>query len=775
MKYTQKKVGEQYFAFLDNGMRFGPYSNEQELVESISKLDDFVESPASIQDDLSVFVESEKSDGRFRVVIIKAGKSLNGNIYPEDVLKRDYQLFEGTKAFAYNFGGLFDHIPTSKREGMPNGSSPALNMVGLFENVAYEQGKGIVADFVSLNESLTKLLKEAFKKGYKNIIGLSIDALGYAKDNIVKAISKVREVTLVTEPSAGGGFVEILASFNKTNQEVQQMNELIKKLREQFKLSIKDDADVTAVLESINSLLGTKEEKQDAKLVTQVESLKTELAKLVEAQESIKSELEKGEQAKKVQVTATALELALTEAKLNTAIIEKVKKQHINRVMTKEEIDAVVKSEQDAFAAMQESGTFKAGDQSEHAFVNSEPVDNYRKRIEGMLNNGSDFEDKPVKDSFVGFHEAAAEIFGYHNPDKLARLLMNGFALGGPMAANPSSSDRAKMLKESVDRIDASFAYILGTKAKSLQESTITTSDFSTTLGSSIGTYILRSYLKADRHKTWQRIANTVSAKDFNNMNAVIIGGLGDLSDVSENAPYTNIAKPSENVTTYAIGKKGNTLPISYETMVNDRVQLVRRWSSNLGISAMRTLNSGVMSALVTNAAMDYDSVALFHTTHANTTTSAFTQSTLKTGIKAMAVQTELSSGKIASIFPKYILHPVGLNDTVLEAIGAQYTHISSRTETVNNLYLDQFSLEPLVDQDLTALDANNVYLFADPMEYNAIDVAFLNGKQEPDVFVQEQVNVGDVFNADVITFKVRFIFAIAPVDHRPVYGYIVA
>ena len=75
---------------------------------------------------------------------------------------------------------------------------------------------------------------------------------------------------------------------------------------------------------------------------------------------------------------------------------------------------------------------------------------------------------------------------------------------------------------------------------------------------------------------------------------------------------------------------------------------------------------------------------------------------------------------------------------------------------------------------DDVAGSSNDYFLTADPNEVDFIIVGFLNGRQEPELFVQDLEKVGSFFTNDELTYKVRHIYQAAVVDYRGVQGAIV-
>ena len=63
--------------------------------------------------------------------------------------------------------------------------------------------------------------------------------------------------------------------------------------------------------------------------------------------------------------------------------------------------------------------------------------------------------------------------------------------------------------------------------------------------------------------------------------------------------------------------------------------------------------------------------------------------------------------------------------------------------------------------------DANDWCTAADPADIPGIEVGFLDGREEPELFVQDTPNVGSMFAADKLTYKIRHIYGGAVTDFR--------
>ena len=81
--------------------------------------------------------------------------------------------------------------------------------------------------------------------------------------------------------------------------------------------------------------------------------------------------------------------------------------------------------------------------------------------------------------------------------------------------------------------------------------------------------------------------------------------------------------------------------------------------------------------------------------------------------------------------------------------------------------------LKVIVVDDWT--DATDWFLVADPSRIETIEISFFNGRQAPELFVQDQATVGSVFTADKISYKIRHIYGGDVIDFRGFYRQVVA
>ena len=290
---------------------------------------------------------------------------------------------------------------------------------------------------------------------------------------------------------------------------------------------------------------------------------------------------------------------------------------------------------------------------------------------------------------------------------------------------------------------------------------------FAEFLGDSITRRALREY-NASGLDSWKQLVDIVPLADFRTNHRPRMGGYGDLPIVEETGSYDALSTPSDEEATYAPAKRGGTEIITMEAIKNDDVGLIRKVPVKLGRSSARTLYKFVFAFLSGNPAI-YDGVVLFHSDHGNLGTAALEKSTLQARRLAMMKQQEQGSDEPLGISPLHIIVPVDLEDTAYE-LTAQPNLAGFTPAAADSIRRQTWNIIPVKHWT----DTNNWYLAADKADLPLIEVGFLDGKQEPEFFVQDMPNVGSMFSNDMLTYKIRHIYGGNLMDFRGFQGSIV-
>lgn len=292
----------------------------------------------------------------------------------------------------------------------------------------------------------------------------------------------------------------------------------------------------------------------------------------------------------------------------------------------------------------------------------------------------------------------------------------------------------------------------------------LSSSSFANALGDSITRRMLAEYAQLTDLQAWRRIADVVPVNDFRTQERTRIGGYGNLPAVAQSAAYAALTSPSDEKATYALTKRGGTETVTLEMIANDDVGAIRRIPVELALSAGHTLFEFVMDFIRSNAAI-YDTVALFHATHNNLGAAALDATSFAAARLAMLKQTRAGSSKRLNLTPRTLLVPPELQETAF--------NLFVRGQNLDKTFVQTVNPEVIAVPYWT--DANDWAVAADPRQVPTIEVGFFNGREEPELFVQDSPTVGSLFSNDQVTYKIRHIYSGAVMDYRGLYKAVVA
>ncbi|MFN3883266.1 MAG: hypothetical protein ACK4Q4_00730 [Rhodocyclaceae bacterium] len=286
----------------------------------------------------------------------------------------------------------------------------------------------------------------------------------------------------------------------------------------------------------------------------------------------------------------------------------------------------------------------------------------------------------------------------------------------------------------------------------------------SNVLGAALRRRMLADYRMQSQLDAWRRVANVVNVNDFRTNERTRYGGYGDLPAVAESGSYDPLASPTDEKATYAVTKRGGTESITLEMIRNDDVGVIRQVPTKLSRAGKRTLSKFVLDFLRTNPVI-FDGVALFHATHGNLGATALGAASVAAGRLAMLQQQEPGSNEPLSVGPRDILVPFQLEEQAVD--------LFRRNTEQDKTFLQSLSLNVIPVWYWT--DANDWVLSADPLDIPGIEIGFLDGNEEPEIFVQDNPTVGSMFSNDKLTWKIRHTYGGTVTDFRGFYKAVVA
>ena len=691
------------------------------------------------------FIEAADKEGReWDVILIQAGLSLNGNYYPADVLKSAAPLFEGKAAFA-------DHVTDAERSARPERSIK--DKVGVFRNVTYgtfavngRQIEGLRARFRVIAPWLRETLLEAAKAGEPEFLGFSIDAEGRCTKKPhggrmvtwVEQLIKVHSVDVVTDPAAGGQVLRLVASLGNGGplMDPEEIKRLIAEtLKTEMAAGLADmvkeqtvAAVGTAVLEAVKPATDG-----NLALAEQVQALQEQNRLLLSRE----------------RVDAALADVTLSDVgkqRVRAALVEAAKR----RDLEDEEITTAVQ-EAVAYEAAVAQQFVKVAGVAPRLRVGDSEHDQFDKGIQGWFNSGVPIDGVTP---FGSLKEAYCRFSGVQSWEFDALQMLDDFG------ANYRSYRDHKRVRES-----------------------LTTASWGDFFADNLYIMALRAY-QTDPYQRWKQFVSEFdNAPDFQTRHWARVGGYGDLPAVAEQGTYLGTTSPADEEVNFAITKRGFLDDVTFEMITGDRFRKLQQLPTSMGRAAARTLFKFVMNMLTTdNPTMDYDSVALYAAGHSNTGTAALSLDGLN--LVTIAMRDQTAYGETSEIlgernYPKYLIVPNELEQRAIRVVNPTdaYSYaVGTPDDTATVIDPQAFKgkgIEVVVYDQLT--DATDWWVVADPKNVSVLVMGFLGGRQEPEIFVQDQPNVGSAFTADKITYKIRHMYSGSITDHRPLYRQVVA
>lgn len=710
----------------------------------------------------AVSQEDGKTPTRWRVRLIRPGVSKNGNDYSKALLAKSVALFEGVRALA-----------RSDEDHGRNTNKRVKDLAGWFSEAKVAADGSIEATF-NISEAaqwLQLMISDAWNRDKKDLVGFSIvadaavamrrTAKGMVRD--VRELKKIHFVDVIVNPSAGGEVVGLAESENLAAwRQIMNLEKLLKLIEsmapDEYKKLDLDNIDEDKVLKLVESIMKGSKKPEDK---TEDEGEPKPKAKpTTEAEDQNQEELSNLTRGDIQKMIAEGLKDA------TKSVADKSARDNaefmFNRLFTE---SALPEDAKDRVLKVVQGTVAPATETQIHEAINAEVK--YLGKHTTYQGPGSTM-GVPVAEGIVDGHDRW-------------NAAMLGLFTGQSEPIDPSKPKGAKQapyrsLREAyIDMTgDRDVTGRVSEATRVLVETTIDSNTFAAALGDHMHKAMQRAF-RHTRYDQWRAIADVVGVKDFRTNYRPQIGGFGDLTSVAQGANYVDFAViPDDYAPSYVIGKKGNLQPITLEMIANDDVATVKRMPGAIGHAAMRTLNGDIWNPILTNANVSWEAEALCSAAHGNNiTTAALSEAALSAAMVNMMKQTEPQSNERLNIPGRYLGVSIDQRQKAFEMCYSAGKPMLSTDTTAGgssdnpgkpNIFHD-FNVEPLVIPHWA--ETNNWLLLADKQEVPMVEVGFFGGKEEPELFIQDMPNVGSMFNADKLTYKIRFIYGIVILDYR--------
>ena len=655
---------------------------------------------------------------RFRVRVIRAGRSLNGNYYPDAALREGAPLFDGARVIVKPDA---EHLASRGRD--PRAVLGRLSDVTFVPGAQPDTGAlEATWDVLDPSDPMVTRLREALARDMSDLFGLSIDARGTSRTiNGVRRVDKftrVNSVDLIVEPGAGGRVLDVLEA---------------------------EPLDPPTPLQDLpmrDALLALIKRHRPALLAGRDETTLTE----AELQEALDTAL-------------APAQPAPVPAPTSPAPTSPTPPPGISRV----ELDAAVRLVEARQAARDQVGRSTLPEAG-------------RTRVLELLEARGAYETADVTAAIAAEQVYLSSLSGAGRVQGLggvSRIETGETRADKTRAMLEAFFDRAHKDHRHARSIKACYIAITGDEHvtgqvrdcdPALLREALDSSSFDQVLGDSITRRMVADYSVATPYDVWRQLTGTpVSIGDFRVQQRTRFGGYGDLPTVSEGAPYLPVTSPTDEKAEYQVVKRGGTESITLEMIKNDDVGAVQRIPQQFSRAAKRTLAKFVLDFLRLNPVI-YDTKALFHVDHNNLGTSALSAAALAAARLAMLKQTEAGSNDRLGIGPRNLWVPADLEEAASDLF---------RRNTNNDATFVQ-SLRPNIIPVWYWTDPNDWCLSVDPADMPTIEIGFLDGQEDPQLFVQDNPTSGSMFSNDKLTWKLRHIYGGNVLDYRGLYKSVV-
>ncbi|MCF6265236.1 MAG: hypothetical protein L3J57_01670 [Desulfuromusa sp.] len=675
---------------------------------------------------------------KWRVRVVEYGMGKDGRInWPKEPLVAALDLYENAKVFCLNES---QHQAANK----PFGKS-VREVVGWLK-APVDTGTAIEADLYILKSAkwLRDALVDSHDRGNPDLLGLSHDVSAKAVTKMGAAGKRYKEpveitavqVDVVYDPTNNGKFIRMAAAVGQegdTEMFVKLLAALKSKQPDLHTKITAGMADGSITEEQAISMVAAatvkdaggddNNEKLVASVVDGIKGLIAEAGTNQQADDSVLQEM-------KLLAAGITLDRELTESKLPLIAQDNLRKRFVGQQFQVEDLQAAIKDEKVLIDSLTGSGNVDGAGGGRIAILRGAP-EKLQAAMDKMLG--------------VKVEEAFADI-------------------------TPLGSLRAAYVEMTGDT--EVRGYIEPAAAARLQAA-YGSSTFSFVLGNTLYRRLTQDYREQSDFGVSRLVGNNIrNARDFRTMESVRIGYYGDLPDVDpEAADYADLGELGDEEISYVLNQKGGLITITRKMIINDDMRVVQKILSRLPRAARRTLAKRCWTPFINNAVYGGDATAIFHASHANLGAVAYGISSALAAKTAMAQQTEPESGERLMLRPVTVAYPSELFGIVknVNNFNPQAVDIAN-----GNTMYGFFQPEGMVECPFMT-DANDWMMFADPNECEILELAYLNGQQEPEMFIADQAAVGQMFVADKVQYKIRHEYECAVVDYRGSYKAVVA
>ncbi len=276
----------------------------------------------------------------------------------------------------------------------------------------------------------------------------------------------------------------------------------------------------------------------------------------------------------------------------------------------------------------------------------------------------------------------------------------------------------------------------------------------------------------------WRDYTFKSSLSDFKKASRVVMSELSDLTLKVEAGPNKGVAQ-KENGYDIQLETRSATMEVTRQTIINDDLNALLQTPERFGRAAARTIAKRVVDRIEGDYTA-YDGSRLFLHAHGNSGNTALTNdatgiAALSAAMTAIETSTDPDSGEKMGFSAKYLVVVPSIEDTARRITDGQ-AFVPVSTSGGTTVIGKVTRLTVLVEPFLSGTTA--WYVMADPNDAPVVEVAFLDGKETPDLLIKKADTISVAgggedrwgYEFDDMKFKARYDFGLALAYYQGIY-----
>ena len=302
--------------------------------------------------------------------------------------------------------------------------------------------------------------------------------------------------------------------------------------------------------------------------------------------------------------------------------------------------------------------------------------------------------------------------------------------------------------------------------------------NFASAFGNTVNNLLAKAYQEVD-YRVSDIVRSVTSAENFKDLVRSRMRFVPDLEEVPEDAPYEAVSDTADEKYSFAVTTFGGHLIVTRRAVLANNMEAIQGAVQQMARAAARTLAKRCWGRLINNDVYGVDALPVFHEDHGNlgaaTLSGSIAESVavLNAARLALFSQTEPGSTERLGLGSGQLLLvvPIELEEKARQINLAPFTDTSS---TPNPWYQRFGAASERIFTNPLLTEPDDWYLFDISGKAGILELAFLMGRQMPEVIVSDDPRRNPNLSQDRICYKMRFEFECAVEDYRGAYKSVV-